>query len=70
MANFAAIVPKVQIWATLSFPYFLRRFLDKDYITKNIVYTGFIHTIEYLYFLVKHYDFKIIEINPFNSCSF
>ena len=47
--------------------YFLRRFLDKDYITKNIVYTGFIHTIEYLYFLVKHYDFKIIEMDDKNS---
>lgn len=47
--------------------YFLRRFLDKDYITNNIVYTGFIHTIEYLYFLVKHYDFKIIEMDDKNS---
>lgn len=47
--------------------YFLRRFLDKDYITNNIVYTGFIHTIEYLYFLVKHCDFKIIEMDDNNS---
>lgn len=47
--------------------YFLRRFLDKDYITNNIVYTGFIHTIEYLYFLVKYYDFKIIEMDDKNS---
>lgn len=47
--------------------YFLRRFLDKDYITNNIVYTGFIHTIEYLYFLVKHCDFKIIEIDDKNE---
>ena len=47
--------------------YFLRRFLDKDYITNNIVYTGFIHTIEYLYFLVKHCDFKIIEMDDKNS---
>lgn len=47
--------------------YFLRRFLDKDYITNNIVYTGFIHTIEYLYFLIKHYDFKIIEMDDKNS---
>lgn len=47
--------------------YFLRRFLDKDYITNNIVYTGFIHTIEYLYFLVKHCDFKIVEIDDKNS---
>ena len=47
--------------------YFLRRFLDKDYITKTIVYTGFFHTIEYLYFLVKHYDFTIIEIDDKHS---
>ena len=39
--------------------FFLRRFLDKDYITNAIVYTGSAHSIFYIYFLVKNFDFKI-----------
>lgn len=51
---------------TLMDCYFLRRVIDKDYIHKTIVYTGFIHTIEYLYFLVKFFDFKIIDYDEKN----
>ena len=47
--------------------YFLRRFLDKDYITNAIVYTGHIHTTEYLFFLIKYYDFEIIEYDDKNK---
>lgn len=39
--------------------YFLRRFLDKDYITNAIAYTGAAHSINYVYLLVKYFDFKI-----------
>lgn len=39
--------------------YFLRRFLDKDYITNTIAYTGYLHTFNYLFILVKYFDFKI-----------
>ena len=39
--------------------YFLRRFLDKSYITNALVYTGAAHSCNYLYFLVKYCDFKI-----------
>lgn len=39
--------------------YFLRRLLDKDYITNAIVYTGASHSIYYIYFLVKYFNFKI-----------
>ena len=39
--------------------YFLRRFLDKDYITNGISYTGSAHSMVYLYILVKYFDFKI-----------
>lgn len=39
--------------------YFLRRFLDKDYITNGIIYTGAAHSINYVKFLVKYFDFKI-----------
>jgi len=39
--------------------FFLRRFLDKDEVTNGIVYTGGYHSANYIYVLVKHFDFKI-----------
>ncbi len=39
--------------------YFIRRFLDKDYVTNAIVYTGAAHSHNYIYFLIKYFDFKI-----------
>ena len=39
--------------------YFIRRFLDKDYITNGISYTGELHSMNYIYILVKYFDFKI-----------
>jgi hypothetical protein len=39
--------------------YLLRRLLDKDFITNGIVYTGMMHTINYLCYLVKDFGFKI-----------
>ena len=39
--------------------YFLRRFLDKEYITNAITYTGIYHSINYIYMLVKYFDFEI-----------
>lgn len=42
--------------------YTLRRLLDKKYITKSIIYTGASHSINYLYFLMKEYNFKITTI--------
>lgn len=39
--------------------YFLRRFLDKKYITNAIVYVGADHAINYIFTLIKHFDFKI-----------
>jgi hypothetical protein len=42
--------------------YFVRRFLDKDYITNAVVYTGLIHSNKYVHFLVKHAGFKITHI--------
>ena len=39
--------------------YFLRRFLDKDYITNGISYTGANHSIMYVYILTKYFDFKV-----------
>jgi hypothetical protein len=39
--------------------YFLRRFLDKDYITNAIAYTGIYHSINYIHVLVKYFNFDI-----------
>ena len=43
--------------------YFLRRFIDKDYITNGIIYTGASHSVYYIYHLVKYYNFKITHIS-------
>jgi hypothetical protein len=43
--------------------YFIRRFLDKDYINNVILYTGTFHLINISYLLVKYFDFKITHIN-------
>ncbi len=42
--------------------YFLRRFLDKDYITNAIVYTGAFHSNTYVDVLVKNFDFRVTHI--------
>lgn len=39
--------------------YFLRRLLDKDYITNAIVYSGAAHSIFYIHFLVHYFDFAV-----------
>jgi hypothetical protein len=39
--------------------FFLRRFLNKDYITNAAIYTGGAHSIMYIYMLVKYFGFKI-----------
>ncbi len=43
--------------------YFIKRFLDKDYINRGLVYTGQYHSINYLYYLIKHFDFNITHCN-------
>jgi len=47
--------------------YFLRRFLDKDYIEYAVAYTGGAHSLYYIYFLVKKYDFKITHASKINE---
>jgi len=39
--------------------YFLRRFIDKDYVTNAISYTGLGHSIVYIHTLVKYFNMKI-----------
>ena len=43
--------------------FFLRRFLDKDYITSGIVYTGAAHSVNYIQHLVTVYDFKVTHFS-------
>lgn len=43
--------------------YFIRRFLDKDYITNGIVYAGVLHISNYIYILVNLFDFKITNMS-------
>lgn len=49
-------------FAKLTDIYFLRRFLDKDYITNAIVYTGGLHSMNYVEILIKYFDFKITHV--------
>ena len=54
-----------RFFASLMDFYFLRRFLDKDYITNAIGYTGSYHSQNYIYYLVKYFDFKITHWSLF-----
>jgi hypothetical protein len=49
----------IETFSKLMDIYFLRRILDKDYITHCVSYTGGAHSLEYIYFLVKNFDFTI-----------
>jgi len=49
----------VEFFARFTDIYFLRRFLDKDYITNAIVYSGALHSNTYIHILVNYFDFKI-----------
>jgi hypothetical protein len=43
--------------------YFIRRFLDKDYIQHGVVYTGISHSLTYIYILSNYFGFKITHYN-------
>lgn len=49
----------IEFFARFTDIYFLRRFLDKDYITNAIVYTGAMHSNMYINILIKNFGFKI-----------
>ena len=53
----------VEYFARFTDIYFLRRFLDKDYITNAITYTGGMHSNTYVHILVNLFDFKITHIS-------
>jgi hypothetical protein len=49
----------VSVFARITDVYFLRRFLDKDYITNAIVYSGAAHSETYIRILVSYFGFKV-----------
>lgn len=49
----------VEFFARFTDIFFLRRFLDKDYITNAIVYSGAMHSNTYIHILVNEFNFKI-----------
>ena len=53
----------LEIYVTLTDLFMLRRFLDKKYITNGIAYTGMMHSENYIYILLKEFDFKITHIS-------
>ncbi len=53
----------IEFFARFTDIYFLRRFLDKDYITNAIAYTGALHSNTYIHVLTKYFDFKITNIS-------
>ena len=53
----------LKIFCKITDLFFLRRFLDKDYITNAITYTGFAHSVNYINILVSIFDFKITHFS-------
>jgi hypothetical protein len=51
------------LYAYLTDIYLLRRFLDKDYIEHAIIYTGMLHTENYVHTLVKDFGFTITNLD-------
>lgn len=47
--------------------FFLRRFLDKDYITNVIAYTGALHSSNYIKILIQDFGFKLTHIAASND---
>jgi hypothetical protein len=55
------------IFSQLQDLYFIRKFIDKDYIKESIIYTGSDHSIVCIYILVKYFNFKITDYYYFNK---
>ncbi|XWV26069.1 hypothetical protein QJ857_gp1011 [Tupanvirus soda lake] len=53
----------IYVFAEIMDMYFLRRFLDKDYITNAIVYVGAAHAANYVSILVNVFGFKITHVS-------
>lgn len=58
---------QIYLFVSLIDMYFLRRFLDKEYITNAIIYGGYGHTLNYIYLLIKYFNFKITHYSYLNT---
>ena len=54
---------KTEIFLKITDLFFLRRFLDKDYVNLAISYTGAAHSCNYINVLVELFDFKITHFS-------
>jgi hypothetical protein len=52
-----------EIYSNLVDLFFLRRFVDKDYINNAVVYTGQYHSINYIYYLTKFFNYEMTHAN-------
>jgi hypothetical protein len=52
----------VHFYVALTDLYFIRRFLDKNYISNTILYTGSLHLYDITFILVKYFDFKVTNV--------
>jgi len=57
----------LNVYTLITDLYFLRRFLDKDYIENVVVYTGGKHTENYIYVLLKYFNFKVTHASYMES---
>ena len=57
----------LQLYSWLMDIYFLRRFLDKDYVNNGIIYCGSGHALRYIHFLIRDFDFKITHASFLNK---
>lgn len=53
----------INVYCLITDLFMLRRFLDKTYITNGIAYTGMAHSENYIYILLKEFNFKITHIS-------
>jgi hypothetical protein len=53
----------VKLYSLFTDVYLLRRFIDKYYIKNAVIYSGGAHSINYIFYLVKYCNFKIIKIH-------
>lgn len=70
-AQLTIISNRIEVLSTKTFNiiidlFFLRRFLDKDYVTNGVVYTGAAHSMNYIFMLIKYFDFTITNTSYFN----
>lgn len=56
------LTPLSKFYAYLTDVFMLRRFLDKDYITNAIVYSGAFHSENYIDILVNRFGFTITHV--------